>query len=87
MGKGWFFGLGFWTRGNAESVCLLSKETAPKFQPCPSVSYQSNPEDTAKSPKKQEKIEKLMGDLPSVELFAREEGWDAWETRWKVILK
>ena len=26
-GKGWFFGLGFWTRGNADSVCLPQEES------------------------------------------------------------
>ena len=51
----WFYGLGFWTRGNAE-VCLLATKGHPKRQAA------------------------LMGDLPRVELFARQTppGWDVW---------
>lgn len=30
-GKGWFFGLGFWTRGNAE-LCLLATRGKPRRQ-------------------------------------------------------
>ena len=45
----WFYGLGFWTRGNAE-ICARDKIVA------------------------------LMGDVPRVELFARQSppGWDVW---------
>ena len=80
-GKGWFFGLGFWTRGNAE-ICLLAAKGKPhrnsnrvhQFLISPIRGHSQKPEEA------REKIVELMGDLPRVELFAREktEGWDAW---------
>ena len=80
-GKGWFFGLGFWTRGNAE-ICLLATKGKPhrnsnrvhQFLISPIRGHSQKPEEA------REKIVELMGDLPRVELFAREktEGWDAW---------
>lgn len=80
-GKGWFFGLGFWTRGNAE-ICLLAIKGKPhrnsnrvhQFLISPIRGHSQKPEEA------REKIVELMGDLPRVELFAREktEGWDAW---------
>lgn len=62
------------------SACY-QRETAPKFQPrvhqfliSPIRGHSQKPEEA------REKIVELMGDLPRVELFAREktEGWDAW---------
>lgn len=80
-GKGWFFGLGFWTRGNAE-ICLLATKGKPhrnsnrvhQFLISPIRGHSQKPKEA------REKIVELMGDLPRVELFAREnaEGWDAW---------
>ena len=80
-GKGYFFGLGRWTRGNTEP-CLIATRGKPKrisaavsqsiFSPI--RSHSQKPEEV------REKIVELMGDLPRVELFAREraDGWDAW---------
>ena len=64
---GWFYGLGFWTRGNAE-VCLLATRGHPKRQAANVHQFIISP------------IEALMGDLPRVELFARQTppGWDVW---------
>lgn len=80
-GKGWFFGLGFWTRGNAE-ICLLATKgkthrnsnRVHQFLISPIRGHSQKPKEA------REKIVELMGDLPRVELFAREkaEGWDAW---------
>ena len=72
-GKGWFFGLGFWTRGNAE-ICLLAIKGKPhrnsnrvhQFLISPIRGHSQKPEEA------REKIVELMGDLPRVELFARE---------------
>ena len=55
-GKGWFFGLGFWARGNAEI-------TAPKFQPCPSVSDQSNPRTQPKARRSKRENRRAYGGL------------------------
>lgn len=75
-----FYGLGFWTRGNAE-VCLLATKGRPKRQ-SKSVSQLiiSPVEAHSKKPDiVRDKIVELMGDVPRIELFARERvlGWDA----------
>ena len=62
----WFYGLGYWTRGNAE-ICLLAKRGKPKR-------HSEKPDVT------RDKIVELAGDLSRVELFARQKtpGWDVW---------
>lgn len=80
-GQGLFYGLGRWTRGNTEP-CLLAVKGKPHriaeniFQviQSPLRKHSQKPHETYV------KIEKLMGDLPRIELFARckREGWDAW---------
>ena len=77
----WFYGMGFWTRSNAE-VCLLAVKGHPKRQSAGIHQFViSRIEQHSKKPDEvQDKIVKLMGDLPRVELFARQKapGWDAW---------
>ena len=80
-GRGWFFGLGFWTRGNAE-ICLLATKGKPhrssnrvhQFLISPLRGHSEKPDEA------REKIVELMGDLPKLELFARKktDGWDVW---------
>ena len=77
----WFYGLGFWTRGNAE-ICLLATRGHPKrksagvhhFIISPIEQHSKKPDET------RDKIVALMGDIPRIELFARQEtaGWDTW---------
>ena len=71
--KDWFFGLGFWTRGNAE-ICLLATKGKPKRKSAKVSQLIISPID--KHSKKpdivREKIVELMGDLPRIELFARQ---------------
>ena len=79
--RSWFYGLGFWTRGNAE-ICLLATKGHPKrksanihqFIISPIEQHSKKPDET------RDKIIALMGDLPRLELFARQEtpGWDVW---------
>jgi len=75
----WFYGLGFWTRGNAE-VCLLATKGGPKRQSSKVHQFIISPirEHSIKPDEAREKIVELMGDVSRVELFAREktEGWD-----------
>ena len=77
--KDWFFGLGFWTRGNAE-ICLLATKGKPKRKSAKVSQLIISPID--KHSKKpdivREKIVELMGDLPRIELFARQTtpGWE-----------
>ena len=81
VAKTWFYGMGFWTRGNAE-VCLLATRGKPKRHDnsihqfiISTIEAHSKKPDEAR-----EKIVRLMGDLPRIELFAREkaDGWAAW---------
>jgi N6-adenosine-specific RNA methylase IME4 len=86
-----FLGLGRWTRGNTEP-CLLAVRGKPKVQgkdvsqlvielqgddaevlEAPVCKHSAKPDEAA------EKIVRLMGDVPRIELFARKprEGWDA----------
>ena len=69
----WFYGMGFWTRSNAE-VCLLATRGRPKRQ-CAGIHQFviSHIEQHSKKPDEvRDKIVKLMGDQPRVELFARQ---------------
>ncbi len=76
-----FWGLGHWTRANAE-VCLLATKGKPKRQSAGVHQVILSPvEEHSKKPDSaRERIVTLMGDLPRVELFARQTtpGWDVW---------
>lgn len=73
--------MGYWTRSNAE-ICLLAVKGKPKrvskkvFQliVTPLQAHSKKPDET------RERIVELMGDLPRIELFARQKtpGWDVW---------
>ena len=80
-GNGWFFGLGFWTRGNAE-ICLLATKGKPKRLSKRVHQLIISPlmEHSRKPNEAREKIVELVGELPRLELFAREktDGWDVW---------
>ena len=77
----WVFGLGFWTRGNAE-VCLLATRGHPKRQSSKIHQFIISPiEAHSKKPDiVRDKIVELAGDVPRIELFARQTtpGWDVW---------
>jgi N6-adenosine-specific RNA methylase IME4 len=78
---GFFFGLGRWTRGNTE-VCLLATKGKPKRANKSTSQLIFDP--LTKHSKKpaiiRDRIVELTGDLPRIELFARQktEGWDVW---------
>ncbi len=77
----WFFGLGMWTRSNAE-LCLIFRKGKPKrVSKCVHSVIDTRIEGHSKKPDVvRTKIVELMGDLPRIELFARQRasGWDAW---------
>ena len=77
----WFYGLGYWTRGNAE-ICLLAKRGKPKRRSAGVHQFIISPvEEHSKKPEEaRRRIVELMGDLPRIELFARQkaDGWDVW---------
>ena len=78
---GIFWGLGHWTRANAE-LCLLATRGHPKRQACNvhQVIISHIEEHSKKPDEARRRIEVLMGDVPRVELFARQSppGWDVW---------
>lgn len=77
----WFMGMGSWTRANAE-ICLLATKGSPKrldasisqIIDAPIMEHSKKPEQV------KNKIVRLCGDLPRIELFARRRtiGWDVW---------
>lgn len=78
----WFWGMGRWTRSNAE-LCLLATRGKGVTRMSAAVhSVIDEPiERHSKKPNiVRDKIIELVGDLPRIELFAREsaEGWDVW---------
>jgi len=77
----WFWGCGYWTRSNSE-LCLLATKGHPKrisasvHQVCDARVR----EHSRKPDEIRDRIVELCGDLPRIELFARQqtEGWDVW---------
>jgi N6-adenosine-specific RNA methylase IME4 len=80
-GKGYFFGLGRWTRGNTE-VCLLATKGRPRriSNRVSQLIMEPIQRHSQKPACVRDKIVELMGDLPRVELFARQsvDGWECW---------
>jgi N6-adenosine-specific RNA methylase IME4 len=80
-GNGIYSGLGHWTNGNAE-LCLFFKKGQPKRIAKDVKQVQIFPvrKHSEKPPPIRNEIIRLVGDLPRIELFAREkvEGWDCW---------
>ena len=78
----WFYGLGYWTRGNNAEICLLAKRGKPKRRSAGVHQFIISPvEEHSKKPDvTRDKIIELAGNLPRVELFARQKtpGWDVW---------
>lgn len=76
-----FFGVGYYTKSNAE-VCLLGikGKMKPINNSVSSIILSSRREHSRKPDEARTRIVELFGDLPRIELFAREkhEGWDAW---------
>lgn len=73
--------MGRWTRANAE-LCLIATKGKPKRinAGIHSVITTSIQEHSRKPSIVRNQIIKLVGDLPRIELFARQkiEGWDIW---------
>ena len=76
-----FMGMGRWTRANAE-LCLLCTKGKPKrISASVRQIIETVPEKHSKKPDiVRDKIVELCGDLPRIELFAREraDGWSSW---------
>ena len=89
-GVGWYFGLGNYTRANAE-ICLLGikgrldrqSHRIPQICDLPLTKHSKKPNII------RERIVKLFGDLPRIELFSRTKihGWDVWGNDPKLELQ
>lgn len=80
MPKMWHWGCGYWTRANAE-ICLLATRGAPKRLSASVHQILDDPvgKHSAKPLHVRSKIVELLGDVPRIELFARDTsdaGWD-----------
>lgn len=85
-----FMGMGRWTRANDE-VCLLAVKGSPKrLDAGISSIIMSDIQDHSEKPDEaRQRIIRLVGDLPRIELFARTKihGWDTWGNDKKLQLE
>ena len=76
-----FWGMGYWTRANNE-ICLLATKGKPKkiSSSVHQVVYEPIRKHSQKPNIVKDRIVDLVGNLPRIELFARNktEGWDVW---------
>jgi N6-adenosine-specific RNA methylase IME4 len=77
-----FVGMGYYTRANNE-ICLLGtrgKPLARKSKAVQQIVISQIREHSRKPDEVRERIVELFGDLPRIELFARQaaDGWDCW---------
>lgn len=79
--EGYFTGLGYWTRANPE-MCLLATKGKPKriSKSVRQLVMDKRREHSRKPDRIRNDIVELCGDLPRIELFARQrvDGWDNW---------
>ena len=80
---GFLFGVGYYTKSNAEICLLATKGNAHQLVRDNSISQMIMTPKQVHSHKPnevRERIVQLLGDLPRIELFARRkvEGWDCW---------
>lgn len=76
-----FFGVGWYTKSNAEVCLIATKGKAPKQSNKVSQIVETIREEHSKKPQQvRDKIVEFCGDLPRIELFARQSvaGWDCW---------
>lgn len=79
----YFFGLGNYTRANSEICLLCTKGKCQKMVKSRNVAQicdANRDKHSRKPPEIRDRIVELLGDLPRIELFAREQtpGWDVW---------
>jgi N6-adenosine-specific RNA methylase IME4 len=81
LSDSWFWGMGTWTRANPE-ICILATKGNPGrvSKSVHSVLDDRIREHSRKPDTAKDRIVQLMGDLPRIELFARQktDGWDVW---------
>jgi len=86
-GVGIYSGMGHWVNGNAE-LCLFGKKGKPNRAVKNVKQIQMHPRGrhSAKPPEIRDEVVRLFGDIPRIELFARDksDGWDCWGNEIKV---
>jgi len=87
----WFWGMGYYTRSNAEFCLLATKGKTLKrmSKAVHQILDDRIREHSQKPDSAREKIVELFGDLPRIELFARDKvtGWDVWGNEVKSDIK
>ena len=81
ISDGYFTGMGYWTRCNPEQCLLATKGKPKRLSKSVRQLTISRLENHSKKPDcVRNKIVELCGDLPRIELFARQrvKGWDSW---------
>ena len=80
-GEGYVLGMGYWTRSNVE-ICLIATKGKPrrKSKTVSQLIFSPREKHSKKPDITRDLIMELMGDLPRLEMFAREStpGWDVW---------
>ena len=88
--NGWFWGMGCWTRANSE-LCLLGTKGKPqrKRTDISQLIYSPLEHHSKKPDIVRKKIIQLCGDIPRIELFARQKikGWDVWGNEIETDIK
>jgi len=87
---GWFWGLGYWTRSNAEVCLIATKGNITRQSNSVHQIIDSPVEGHSKKPDiVREKIVELCGDIPRIELFARQktDGWEVWGNEVELKIK
>lgn len=82
LSKGVYSGLGYWTNGNTEDVLLFKRGTPKRIsKSVKQITFAPRADEHSAKPLEiKSKIIELMGDVPRIELFARERthGFHAW---------
>ena len=76
-----FWGMGYWTRSNAEICIIATKGKITRQSSSVHQIIETSIEEHSKKPDcTRDRIIELVGDLPRIELFARQapKGWDVW---------
>lgn len=76
-----YYGMGNWTRSNAELCLIATKGNCKRINADVNQIVKAPRKEHSKKPNEvREKILRLCGDLPRIELFARTKvhGWDVW---------
>lgn len=81
LSNSWFWGLGYWTRANAELCLIATKGHPQRVSKGVHSLVETRIERHSQKPNEiRGRIVELCGNLPRIELFARcsAYGWDAW---------